>query len=736
VVGATNWTYTNMGYVATRTDPLSTATVPRVATWTYDLAGRNTERRDAAGRRFTFGFDVAGNQTSVVDANANTAGNAGLGTTTMTFDQLNRLTNKSYSDGTPPVSWTFDGQGRVETMVDGAGTTTYAYDAADRVNLITRGTDTWTYTYDSAGNITSRTVPGGANSTATFDDAGQLTGLADTAGSTSFGYDQVGNNTTLGFPNGVTQTRTYDRASRLNTIATAGPGGPIGGFTYTRDPNGNPTAVDVSGPTGVIVAESMRNTYDNADRLTKTCFTTTTCATANQTVWTYNAIGSRLTEKIGSAAVSTYTYDTTDQLTAITGPGAATFTYNPNGDQLTAGTDTFTYNTARQTVSATVAGVTTQYAYDGNGNRHTVTTAGVAAQEVWDTIGGLPTLVAQRNAAGVVQRRYTYAGATPIKYEDVAGGASGYYQTDGIGTVTNLTTPTGTIGATYRYNPYGTTRAASTVLPAYAANPLKYTGQQQDPTGNYNLRARHYNPGRGAFTQTDPMPLGAGSAFEGLYVYGRNNPGVYVDPSGKRGVLPAVQPVDGVPEVLALAAPAPRKDKCGTYDRKKAVEYARKYALSPNDAEYHVYTGNGGEDCTNFISQSLKAGGWTTTSVWNSKSRRGPGGPIGVVRHFPDSAAWSIANVFYNTWRNSDRAQEQKTFDGLELGDIIAADWGPNPDGRVSHNMIITGFRGKDPLLSYHSTNVLDRSFAEIQQENPGTTYHYLKLRNSWCSKG
>ena len=238
------------------------------------------------------------------------------------------------------------------------------------------------------------------------------------------------------------------------------------------------------------------------------------------------------------------------------------------------------------------------------------------------------------------------------------------------------------------------------------------------------------------FTQTDPQPMGAATPFESAYVYGRNNPGVYVDPSGKRGVVPGVQPVDGVPEVLALAAPAPRKEKCGTYDRKKAVEYARKYALSPNDAEYHVYTGNGGEDCTNFISQSLKAGGWTTTSVWNSKSRRGPGGPIGVVRHFPDSAAWSIANVFYNTWRNSDRAQEQKTVDGLELGDIIAADWGPNPDGRVSHNMIITGFRGRDPLLSYHSTNVLDRSFAEIQQENPGTTYHYLKLRNSWCSKG
>ena len=36
------------------------------------------------------------------------------------------------------------------------------------------------------------------------------------------------------------------------------------------------------------------------------------------------------------------------------------------------------------------------------------------------------------------------------------------------------------------------------------------------------------------FTQTDPMPLGAGSPFESAYVYVGNNPVVYVDPGGLR----------------------------------------------------------------------------------------------------------------------------------------------------------------------------------------------------------
>ena len=36
------------------------------------------------------------------------------------------------------------------------------------------------------------------------------------------------------------------------------------------------------------------------------------------------------------------------------------------------------------------------------------------------------------------------------------------------------------------------------------------------------------------FTQTDPAPLGAGSAFESAYAYGGNSPLVYTDPSGLR----------------------------------------------------------------------------------------------------------------------------------------------------------------------------------------------------------
>jgi YD repeat-containing protein len=242
VVGATNYTYTNMGYVASRTDPLSTATTPRVASWSYDLAGRTTEKKDAAGRRFTFGFDVAGNQTSIVDANANAAGNASLGTTTMTYDRLNRLTETTYSDGTPTVTRAYNEQGQLRNLYSSVNDFYFQYDAQDRLQLFTKDGESQlhVYTYDAAGNVLTRNNDGTASS-ATYDDAGQVVTVTDSTGTYTLGYDPIGNLTHVTYPGGVTQTRVYDRAARLGSIVNTGPTGPIGGFSYLRDANGNPT---------------------------------------------------------------------------------------------------------------------------------------------------------------------------------------------------------------------------------------------------------------------------------------------------------------------------------------------------------------------------------------------------------------------------------------------------------------------------------------------------------------
>ena len=59
-------------------------------------------------------------------------------------------------------------------------------------------------------------------------------------------------------------------------------------------------------------------------------------------------------------------------------------------------------------------------------------------------------------------------------------------------------------------------------------NPFTYFGQTYDETtGLYYLRARYYDPQTGRFTQQDPAEDGYN-----WYVYGNQNPIMYVDPDG------------------------------------------------------------------------------------------------------------------------------------------------------------------------------------------------------------
>jgi hypothetical protein len=69
----------------------------KVSSWEYDVGGRKVNEIDPLGRFFTFGYDIGGNQTSVTDANANAAANPALGTTTLTYDSLNRATGRTYA---------------------------------------------------------------------------------------------------------------------------------------------------------------------------------------------------------------------------------------------------------------------------------------------------------------------------------------------------------------------------------------------------------------------------------------------------------------------------------------------------------------------------------------------------------------------------------------------------------------------------------------------------------------
>ena len=154
------------------------------------------------------------------------------------------------------------------------------------------------------------------------------------------------------------------------------------------------------------------------------------------------------------------------------------------------------------------------------------------------------------------------------------------------------------------------------------------------------------------------------------------------------------------------------------YDREKAVEYARRWALSRNPL-FIDFTGRGG-DCTSFVSQCIFAGtgvmNFTETYGWYyiSPTDRAP--------------AWSGVDEFFNFVTGKPEFREANggigprgvdVRDGriIEIGDVIQL---ANDEGRYYHSLIISGFTDDDILICAHSDDALDRAIS---------TYNYASLR-------
>ena len=145
------------------------------------------------------------------------------------------------------------------------------------------------------------------------------------------------------------------------------------------------------------------------------------------------------------------------------------------------------------------------------------------------------------------------------------------------------------------------------------------------------------------------------------------------------------------------------------YNRKAAVDYARKWALSRNPA-YYNYDKLGG-DCTNFISQCLYAGkremnyrgyGW----YYNSANNK--------------SASWTGVEFLSKFLLNNKYEGPRGTLierDKLEIGDIIQLSF----DGVVfGHSLFVTEISGKEIKICTHTMDAKDRSF---------DSYNYKKAR-------
>ena len=113
-----------------------------------------------------------------------------------------------------------------------------------------------------------------------------------------------------------------------------------------------------------------------------------------------------------------------------------------------------------------------------------------------------------------------------------------YYIYNAHGDVVGLVNDTGTVLNTYEYTPWGEIRNETETID----NPIKYAGEYyDDELGMYYLRARYYNPQIKRFTSYDIEEGEISSPLDmNRYVYCRNNPVKYVDPTGESVVLTCI----------------------------------------------------------------------------------------------------------------------------------------------------------------------------------------------------
>ncbi|NEU31419.1 amidase domain-containing protein [bacterium LRH843] len=157
------------------------------------------------------------------------------------------------------------------------------------------------------------------------------------------------------------------------------------------------------------------------------------------------------------------------------------------------------------------------------------------------------------------------------------------------------------------------------------------------------------------------------------------------------------------------------------YNRREAVRYAERWWNDHNPA-YQKFTDN----CTNFISQCLRAGGVPMTGYPN----RGKGW---WYQGGNWSLSWSVAHSFRWYLNGSPvglHTEERQGASELEAGDIICYDF--DGDGRWQHSTIVVAKdANNEPLVNAQTSNSRMRfwTYEDSTAWTPNIKYKFFHLK-------
>jgi RHS repeat-associated protein len=434
--------------IATALYSLNTATLTDEAgkkrQFQFDALGRITQvTEDPAGLGYvtTYGFDALDNLKSVVQGSAQRAyafdslsrmisetnpesgtvnfkydadsncGNSAAGLlasrtdargvrTCYFYDSLNRLTRKTYSDGTPALyfsydvapSWMSDLTNVVGRLVEAsnqyagssgssAAARVNSYDSMGRVIRQWQQTPSTSpggffvyYSYDLAGDSTQMTYPSGRVVQQSFDSAGRLCAVAASTSNCStltspyasaFTYDPASQLTGFNYGNGVAATFGYSNRLQMSSLKYAIGTNTLFNLVYNFGSTNNNG--QIAGITdNVDNGRSVVYGYDSLNRLSSALTTGSTNYPKWGLSWGYDRNSNRTAQNV-TAGIGPYNsvgVDPTTNRINTSGYG-----YDVGGNMTNDASNTLAYNAENQVTSATNGSGSGTYTYDADGLR-------------------------------------------------------------------------------------------------------------------------------------------------------------------------------------------------------------------------------------------------------------------------------------------------------------------------------------------------------------------------------
>ena len=350
----------------------------------------------------------------------------------------------------------------------------------------------------------------------------------------------------------------------------------LSGFKYAYNEVGNVTQI-----TNLLDNSYWKFAYDKMGQMQYATDYAADGTARGRYKYYYDNAGNLTSWKIqdGSATVTqeehTYTYGDSNWKDLLTAFDGQTITYDGGGNPLSYYNGqryTMTWRNGRELNTATVGGKTYSYEYDVNGLRTRKTNSDGGYTQYY-IVDGL-TVAEQRFTSTGAEKytlRYLYDESNSpvgfgIQYPSETTWTNYYFAKNLQGDVIALYlwngTSTGTLVATYKYDPWGKpigiynasgATISQTAANVAAYNPFRYRGYRYDAdTGFYYLQSRYYDTAICRFINADRY-TDTGEKLVGynMFVYCNNNSIVYTDFSGERAMGPSFYLVNdgGTPRI-------------------------------------------------------------------------------------------------------------------------------------------------------------------------------------------